>query len=132
MPQAGVASVHPVTLRPEVAVELLTANTVATGAALWALLRLFTSSLGSRNIHLTIPLVPLIALLIDHQNHSKWHKWCHVRFNGDIAAASAVVGTAKLFPAPSLDPLLDRSHAAPFHDDGHGHRHTAPSQSVIR
>jgi len=52
--------------------------------------------------------------------------------HGDIAAASAVVGAAKLYPAPSLDPLLDRSHAAPFHDDGHGHRHTAPSQSVIR
>ena len=41
----------------------------------------FTSSLGSRNVHLTKPLVPLIALSFDHQNHSKWHKWCHVRFN---------------------------------------------------
>ena len=48
-----------------------------------ALLRLFTSSLGSNSLRmviLTIILVPLIALLIDHQNHSKWHKWCHVRF----------------------------------------------------
>ena len=32
MPLAGVASVHPVTLRPEVAVELLTADTVTTGS----------------------------------------------------------------------------------------------------
>ena len=40
----------------------------------------FTSSLGSRNVHLTKPLVPLIALSFDHQNHSKWHKWFHVRY----------------------------------------------------
>ena len=46
-----------------------------------ALYGLFTSSLGSRNVHLTKPLVPLIALSYDHQNHSKWHKWCHVRYN---------------------------------------------------
>ena len=31
----------------------------------------FTSSLGSRNVLLTKPLVPLIALSFDHQNHSK-------------------------------------------------------------
>ena len=31
MPLTGVASVHPVTLRPEVAVELLTADIVTTG-----------------------------------------------------------------------------------------------------
>ena len=31
MPLAGVATVHPVTLRPEVAVELLTADTVIIG-----------------------------------------------------------------------------------------------------
>jgi len=42
---------------------------------------LFTSSLGSRNVHLIKALVPLIALSFDHQNHSKWHKWCHVRYN---------------------------------------------------
>ena len=41
---------------------------------------LFTSSLGFRNVHSTKPLVPLIALSYDHQNHSKWHKWCHVRY----------------------------------------------------
>jgi len=35
-------------------------------------------------IILTIILVPLIVLSFDHQNHSKWHKWCHVRFNGSI------------------------------------------------
>jgi len=23
----------------------------------------------------------LIALSFDHQNHSKWHKWCYVRYN---------------------------------------------------
>ena len=40
----------------------------------------FTSSLGSRNVHLTKVLVPLIVLSYDHQNHSKWHKWCHVRY----------------------------------------------------
>ena len=42
---------------------------------------LCTSSLGSRNVHSTKPLVPLIAWSYDHQNHSKWHKWCHVRYN---------------------------------------------------
>ena len=36
--------------------------------------------MGSRNVHLTKPLVPLIALSYDHQNHWKWHKWCHVRY----------------------------------------------------
>ena len=46
----------------------------------FALRDLITSSLGSINIHLTIPLVPLIALSFDHQNHSKYHKWCHVRY----------------------------------------------------
>ena len=46
----------------------------------FALHGLFTSSLGSRNVLLTKPLVPLIALSFDHQNHSKWHKWCHVRY----------------------------------------------------
>ena len=40
----------------------------------------FTLFLGSRNVHLTKPLVPLIALSYDHQNPSKWHKWCHVRY----------------------------------------------------
>ena len=34
-----------------------------------------------RMVILIIILVPLIALSLDHQNHSKWHKWCHVRFN---------------------------------------------------
>ena len=47
----------------------------------FSLYGLFTSSLGSRNVHLTKPLVPLIALSYDNQNHSKWHKWCHVRYN---------------------------------------------------
>ena len=42
---------------------------------------LFSSSLGSRNVHLTKQLVSLIALSYDHQNHSKWHKWCHVRYS---------------------------------------------------
>ena len=46
----------------------------------FALYGLFTSSLGSRNVHSIKPLVPLIALSFDHQNHSKWHKWCHVRY----------------------------------------------------
>ena len=41
----------------------------------------FISSLGSKNVHSTKPLVPLIALSYDHQNHSKWHKWCHVHYN---------------------------------------------------
>jgi len=25
-------------------------------------------------------LVPLIALSLDHQNHSKWPKWGHIRY----------------------------------------------------
>ena len=47
----------------------------------FALHDLFTPSMGSINVLLTIPLVTLIALSFDHQNHSKWHKWCHVRYN---------------------------------------------------
>ena len=47
----------------------------------FALHGLFTPSLGSRNVHLIKPLVSLIALWFDHQNHSKWHKWCHVRYS---------------------------------------------------
>ena len=39
----------------------------------FALHDLYTSSPGYKNIHLTKPLVPLIALSFDHQNHSKWH-----------------------------------------------------------
>ena len=50
----------------------------------FALLGLFTSSLGSRNVHLINLLVPLIALSIDHQNHLKWYKWCHVRYTNKI------------------------------------------------
>ena len=41
------------------------------------------SSLEPKNLRmviLTIILDPLIALSFDHQNHLKWHKWCHVRF----------------------------------------------------
>ena len=34
-----------------------------------------------RMIILTIILVSLIVLSFDHQNHSKWHKRCHVRFS---------------------------------------------------
>ena len=47
----------------------------------FALHGLFTSSLGSRNVYLTKQLILLIALSFDHQNHSKWHEWCHVRYN---------------------------------------------------
>ena len=50
----------------------------------------FTSSLGSRNVLLTKPLVPLIALSFDHQNHSKWHKWCHVRYRVALEAFLAL------------------------------------------
>ena len=42
------------------------------------------SSLESKSLRmviLTIILDPLIALSFDHQNHSKWHKWCHVRYS---------------------------------------------------
>ena len=46
----------------------------------FALYSLFTSSLGSTNVHLTKPLVSLFVLSYDHQNHSKWHKWCHVHY----------------------------------------------------
>ena len=45
---------------------------------------LSTSSLGSRKVHLTKVLIPLIALSIDHQNHSKWHTWCHVRYTDKL------------------------------------------------
>ena len=27
---------------------------------------------------------PSVVLSFDHQNHSKWHKWCHVRFTDEI------------------------------------------------
>ena len=47
----------------------------------FALLGLFTSFLGSDEINLTNTLVPMIALSLDHQNHSKWPKWGHVHYN---------------------------------------------------
>ena len=47
----------------------------------FALLTLFNIFLGPKRIHLTNLLVPLIVLSYDHQNHSKWHKWCYVRYN---------------------------------------------------
>ena len=47
----------------------------------FALHDLFILSMGSINALLIKPLVPLIALSFDYQNHSKWHKWCHVRYN---------------------------------------------------
>ena len=73
----------------------------------FALHGLFTSSLGSRNVHLTKVLIPLIALLINHQNHSKWHKWCHVRFRSPTSSflvGSFLVGTSGSIP--DKDPFL--------------------------
>ena len=46
----------------------------------FALLNLLNTFLEPKKIHLTNLLVPLIALLYDHQNHSKWHKLWHVRY----------------------------------------------------
>ena len=46
----------------------------------FTLLTLFNTFLKPKRIHLTNLLVSLIALSYDHQNHSKWHKWCHVRY----------------------------------------------------
>ena len=40
-----------------------------------------------RMVILTIILVPLIALSFDHQNHSKWHKLCYVRFSRALGEA---------------------------------------------
>ena len=41
-----------------------------------------------RMIILTIILVSLIALSFDHQNHSKWHKWCHIRYRPDMSKSN--------------------------------------------
>ena len=60
----------------------------------FTLLGLFTSSLRSRNVHLIKALVPLIALSFDHQNHSKCHKWCHVRYNMQIYEIKVLVQCA--------------------------------------
>jgi len=35
-------------------------------------------------IHLTNSLVPLIALSLDYQNHSKWPKWGHVHYSDHV------------------------------------------------
>jgi len=53
-------------------------------------------------------LVPLIALSLDHQNHSKWPKWYHVRYivlvaegldagASNVADAAPVVGLSNLY-----------------------------------
>ena len=49
MPLVGVASVHPVTLRPEVAVELLTADCDPTGLT-DAMLRCLAGSTGAEGV----------------------------------------------------------------------------------
>ena len=72
------ASVQPVL---QVTVELIHFSISSGSFFVFALYGLFTSSLGSRNVHLTKTLIPLIVLSLDHQNHSKWHKRCHVRYN---------------------------------------------------
>jgi len=58
------------------------------GAALRALLRLSSLSLfvitwtkKPENDHLNNHISPSVVLSFDHQNHSKWHQWCHVRYN---------------------------------------------------
>ena len=60
---------------------------------------LFTSSLQYRNVHSTKTLVPLITLSYDHQNHSKWHKWCHVRYKG-LAPSGSRPAAATGLPLP--------------------------------
>ena len=63
-----------------ISVELVQFSVSLSSFFVFFLYGLFTSSLGSRNVRLTKPLVSLIVLSYDHQNHSKWHKWCHVRY----------------------------------------------------
>ena len=72
------ASVQPVL---QVSVELIHFSISLSSFFVFALLGLFTSFLGPNEIHLTNTLVPMIALSLDHQNHSKWPKWGHVRYN---------------------------------------------------
>ena len=43
-----------------------------------------------RMVILTIILIPLIALSFDHQNHSKCHKWCHVRYTIGLASSKHI------------------------------------------
>ena len=59
----------------------------------------WTSSKGPRKSYkydLTNSLVPLIALSLDHQNHSKWLKWGHVRYNvSSVGVGGEVTVTAR-------------------------------------
>ena len=34
----------------------------------------------------------IIGLSFDHQNHSKWHKWCHVRFKVEYRSSPIWIG----------------------------------------
>ena len=43
--------------------------------------RALYSSLGPNMTHSINFISPMIMLSIDHQNHSKWSKWGHVRYN---------------------------------------------------
>ena len=73
----------------------------------FALLGLFTSSLRSRNVHSTNWLVPLIALLINHQNQSKWPIWGHVRYTVEQLRTTARAGVIGL---PKIAPRVTSSH----------------------
>ena len=59
----------------------------------------WTSSKGPRKSYkydLTNSLVPLIALSLDHQNHSKWLKWGNVRYNvSSVGVRGEVMVTAR-------------------------------------
>jgi len=84
----------------------------------FALLGPFASTLGSRNVHLTKVLIPLIALVIDHQNHSKWHKWCHVRYNNFGWVASCTPASRKkIHDALAVTPPRMLTHGDRHHRD---------------
>ena len=59
----------------------------------------WTSSKGSKKSYkydLANSLVMLIALSLDHQNHSKWLKWGHIRYNvSSIGVGGEVTVTAR-------------------------------------
>jgi len=50
---------------------------------------------------LTKPLVLLIALSYDHQNHSKWYKWCHVLYS--IILSKQLAGQIKIGNEESIN-----------------------------
>ena len=66
-------------------------------------------------------LVPLIVLLHDHQNHSKWPKWGHIRYTVNCRDPNKLKGILEIFfngVVYNLKIIAEGSHGANLKGDG--------------